>query len=122
MSQALFEQAAGGKHEARSAGTAPADDIHPQVLAVMRELGIDLSGRKPQKLSHDMAEWADILVTMGCGDQCPYVPGRRYIDWDLPDPSARPIDEVRAIRDEIKRRIQELINELEPTAAVSDHG
>ncbi len=122
MSQALFEQAAGGKHEARSAGTAPADDIHPQVLAVMRELGIDLSGRKPQKLSHDMAEWADIVVTMGCGDQCPYVPGRRYIDWDLPDPSARPIDEVRAIRDEIKRRIQELINELEPTAAVSDHG
>ncbi len=122
MSQALFEQAAGGKHEARSAGTAPADEIHPQVLAVMRELGIDLSGRKPQKLSHDMAEWADIVVTMGCGDQCPYVPGRRYIDWDLPDPSARPIDEVRAIRDEIKRRIQELINELEPTAAVSDHG
>ena len=115
MSQALFEQAAGGNHEARSAGTAPADDIHPQVLAVMRELGIDLSGRKPQKLSHDMAEWADIVVTMGCGDQCPYVPGRRYIDWDLPDPSARPIDEVRAIRDEIKRRIQELINELEHT-------
>jgi arsenate reductase (thioredoxin) len=116
MSQALFEQAARGKHEARSAGTAPADDIHPQVLEGMRELGIDLSDRKPQRLSRDMAEWADIVVTMGCGDQCPYVPGKRYIDWDLPDPAGRPIVEVRATREEIKRRVQDLVNKLEPAS------
>ena len=72
----------------------------------MNELGIDLTDRKPQLLTRDLAEWADIIVTMGCGDQCPFIPGKRYIDWDLPDPKGQPIDEVRATRDEIARRVR----------------
>ena len=79
----------------------------------MRELGIDLSDRRPQLLTRELAEQADIVVTMGCGDACPYIPGKRYIDWDLPDPKGRPIDEVRAIRDDIARRVQQLVTELE---------
>jgi arsenate reductase len=112
MSQALFEQAAHGKHTAASAGTTPADHVHPEVVAVMRELGIDLADRQPQLLTDQLAEQADIVVTMGCGDQCPYIPGRRYIDWDLPDPRAKPLDAVRTIRDEIARRVDSLIDEL----------
>lgn len=112
MSQALFERAAGGRHTAVSAGTTPADAIHPEVVEVMRELGIDLSDRKPQLLTRELAEHADVIVTMGCGDQCPYIPGKRYIDWDLPDPKGRPIDEVRATRDEIGRRVSRLIAEF----------
>ena len=113
MSQALFEAAADGRHEARSAGTTPAERTHPTVLEVMRELNIDLSDRVPQRITRELAEWADIVVTMGCGDECPFVPGVRYVDWDLPDPAGRPIDEVRATRDEIVRRVQALLNELE---------
>jgi arsenate reductase len=105
MSQALFAQAAGGAHRALSAGTTPADHVHPEVVTVMRELGIDISNRTPQLLTRELAEQADIVVTMGCGDQCPYVPGKRYIDWDLPDPSGQPLDTVRQIRDEIAIRV-----------------
>ena len=94
--------------EARSAGTTPAERVHPEVVEVMNELGIDLSQRKPQKLTQELAEWADVVVTMGCGDECPYIPGKRYIDWDLPDPKGLPIDEVRAIRDDIARRVVQL--------------
>ena len=112
MSEALFEAAAGGKHEARSAGTTPGDQVHPQVVEVMRELDIDLAGRRPQKLERDDAEWADVVVTMGCGDECPYIPGKRYLDWDLEDPKDRPVEEVRATRDEIARRIDGLLREL----------
>ena len=83
MSQGLFERAADGRHEARSAGTTPAEHVHPEVIEVMNELGIDLTDRTPQLLTRDLAEWADIIVTMGCGDQCPFIPGKRYIDWDL---------------------------------------
>jgi arsenate reductase (thioredoxin) len=79
----------------------------------MLELEIDLAGRTPQLLTRELAEWADIVVTMGCGDQCPYIPGRRYIDWDLPDPAGRPLDEVRASRDEIATRVNGLIAELD---------
>jgi arsenate reductase len=86
------------------------------VLEVMRGLGIDLSDRTPQLLTRELTEWADIVVTMGCGDRCPYVPGKRYIDWELPDPAGRPIDEVRSTRDEINRRVQDLITELDSTA------
>ena len=86
MSQALFEREAGGAHEARSAGTTPGERVHPEVVEAMRELGIDVSGRVPQKLTDDLAQWADVVVTMGCGDECPYIPGKRYIDWDLPRP------------------------------------
>ena len=113
MSQALFERAAAERHRALSAGTTPADHVHPEVVAVMQELGIDLSDRKPQLLTTELAEQADIVITMGCGDACPYIPHKRYIDWDLPDPKGRPISEVRATRDDIARRVKELVTDLE---------
>ena len=112
MSKALFERAAGGRHEAESAGTEPAERVHPEVVEAMREVGVDLSGRTPQKLSDELAEWADVIVTMGCGDACPYIPGKRYIDWDLPDPKGLPLDQVRALRDDIDRRTEALAAEL----------
>ena len=112
MSQALFERAAGGRHEAASAGTTPADRVHPEVVEAMREVGADLSGRRPQRLTREMAEAADVVVTMGCGDECPYVPGKRYVDWDLPDPKGRRIEDVRAIRDDIAGRVEALAGEL----------
>ena len=114
MSQALFERATQGAHDARSAGTRPATRIHPQVLEAMREVGFDLEGRTPQALTDELAAWADVVVTMGCGDECPYIPGKRYLDWDLPDPSGRPIEEVRRTRDEIARRVTDLAAELSP--------
>jgi arsenate reductase (thioredoxin) len=113
MSQALFERAAGGRHSALSAGTTPGDRVHPEVVEVMRELGIDLAGRKPRLLTRELAEQADVVVTMGCGDACPYIPGKRYLDWDLPDPSGRPVDEVRRTRDEIAERVENLLSELD---------
>lgn len=113
MSQALFERAADGRHEARSAGTTPGERVHPEVVEVMHELNIDLSDRTPQVLTGEMAQWADVVVTMGCGDECPFIPGARYIDWELPDPSGRPVDDVRGIRDEIADRIQGLLTELD---------
>lgn len=112
MSQALFERATKGRHTALSAGTTPGERVHPEVVEVMHELDIDLSHRKPQALTIGLAEQADVVVTMGCGDQCPYFPGKRYIDWDLPDPKGRPLAEVRATRDEIARRVAALITEL----------
>jgi arsenate reductase len=111
MSEALFELTADG-HEARSAGTTPGDRVHPEVVEVMKELGVDLEDRKPHKLSRADAEWADVVVTMGCGDECPYIPGKRYLDWELDDPKGRPVEEVRATRDEIKRRVEELAGQL----------
>jgi arsenate reductase (thioredoxin) len=116
MSQALFERAADGRHEARSAGTTPAERVHPEVGEAMARLGIDVAGRRPRALNTEDAEWADVVVTMGCGDECPYVPGKRYLDWDLPDPQGRPLDEVVATRDEIERRVGALVEELEAQA------
>ena len=113
MSRALFERAARGRHEADSAGTTPGDHVHPEVAEVMRELDVDVAGRTPQKLSGDLAEWAEVVVTMGCGDECPYIPGKRYIDWDLEDPKGQPIERVRAIRDDIAARIDALVAELD---------
>jgi arsenate reductase len=113
MSAALFERAAEGRHRALSAGTTPAQHVHPEVVSVMRELGIELAGRVPRELTRELAEQADVVVTMGCGDECPYIPGRRYVDWDLADPAGRPLDEVRATRDEIARRVFELVAELD---------
>ena len=101
MAEALFGSAAEGRHEARSAGTAPAAHVHPEVVAAMRELGVDLEGRVPHELDQTDAEWADVIVTMGCGDACPYIPGKRYVDWELQDPAGLPPEEVRRIRDEI---------------------
>ena len=113
MSEALFARAAGGRHEAASAGTMPSARVHPEVVEVMRELGIDLAGRVPQRITSELAERADVVVTMGCGDECPFVPGTRYLDWDLPDPEGRSLDEVRATRDEIARRVDALVAELD---------
>ncbi len=113
MSRALFERAAQGRHEADSAGTTPGERVHPEVVTAMGELGIDVSHRVPQPLTDELAQWADVVVTMGCGDECPYIPGKRYLDWDLPDPKGRPLEEVRATRDEIDRRVQQLLAELE---------
>jgi arsenate reductase len=118
MSAALFERASQGRHRALSAGSEadPAGRVHPEVVQVMHELGIDLSDRRPQRLSPELAEQADVVVTMGCGDACPFIPGKRYIDWELADPKGRPIEEVRSTRDDIARRVQQLVEELDGTA------
>ena len=117
MSQALFERAANGRHHALSAGTTPGDRVHPEVVEVMRELDINLANRTPQLLTRELAQQADVVITMGCGDACPFIPGKRYIDWDLTDPKGRPVKEVRAIRDEIARRVTQLLDELDATPA-----
>jgi arsenate reductase (thioredoxin) len=113
ISEALFERAAGGLHEARSAGTSPAARVHESVVTVMREEGIDLSGRKPQLLTTVLAQWADVVITMGCGDACPVIPGKRYVDWDLRDPSGLPVAQVRQIRDDISKRVGVLLESLD---------
>jgi len=113
MSEAFFQQLANGRHEARSAGTRPADRVHPIVAEAMREVGIDLAGNHPQKLTDDLAQWADVVVTMGCGDECPFIPGKRYIDWDLPDPAGQPLDQVRLVRDDIAARVRDLSRMLD---------
>jgi arsenate reductase (thioredoxin) len=117
ISAALFERAANGRHTTESAGTTPGEPVQPEVVEVMQEIGIDLSTKKPQKPTTELAGRADVVVTMGCGDACPYIPGKRYIDWDLPDPKGRPIDDVRELRDEIDRRLTELAAQLDSRAA-----
>ncbi len=114
MSQALFRGSVNDdRHRARSAGTTPADQVHAEVVDVMAELGLDLSRERPRELTRDLAEWADVVVTMGCGDACPYIPGKRYIDWQLDDPAGRSIEAVRRVRDEIGRRVDALILDLD---------
>ena len=113
MSAALFERAAGGRHQALSAGTTPAESVHPEVVQAMGELDVDLSDRVPRGLTREVAEQADVVVTMGCGDECPYIPGKRYLDWELPDPKGRPLSEVRETRDEIERRVAALVEDLD---------
>lgn len=110
MAAALFNQLADrGRAEAISAGTEPGPRVHPEVLAAMQEIGIDLSAARPQKLTDELAREAQLLITMGCGDQCPYVPGLRRDDWPLRDPKGQPIEEVRIIRDEIRARVEQLL-------------
>lgn len=112
MAAAFFNQLADrDKAEAVSAGTEPGLRVHPEVLAAMQEIGIDLSSAKPQKLTEELARDAQLLITMGCGDKCPYVPGLRRDDWPLRDPKGQPMDEVRAIRDEIRGRVQTLLGQ-----------
>ena len=113
MSQALFEKVAASRHEALSAGTTPASRVHPEVIEVMNEIGIDLTDRTPQLLTRELAERADLVVTMGCGDECPYIPGKKYIDWDLVDPAGQPVGKVREIRDDISKRVESLVAELD---------
>jgi protein-tyrosine-phosphatase len=115
MGRALFDRAAGARHTADSAGSIadPAGNVHPAVVTVMRELDIDLADRRPQPLSDALAERADVVVTMGCGDACPFIPGKRYLDWELPDPKGQSIERVRQTRDEIARRVEALVAELD---------
>jgi arsenate reductase len=117
ISEALFERAAGGRHQAQSAGTRPADRVHPEVAEAMRELGIELADRVPKRLERRQVKWADIVVTMGCGDECPYLPGKRYLDWELEDPKGKSPESVRATRDEIARRVEALIEEIDSADA-----
>ena len=118
MSAALFARAAGARHRALSAGTTPGNRVHPEVVAVMREPGfeIDLADCVPQLLTDALATEADVVVTMGCGDACPYIPGKRYLDWQLPDPKGQPITVVRGIRDDIAERVEQLVLELDRAA------
>jgi arsenate reductase (thioredoxin) len=111
MAQAFWERQGG---PGRSAGSDPARHVHPEVLEVMREVGIDLADRVPHRLDQADAEWADVVVTMGCGDACPFIPGKTYLDWDLQDPKGQGLESVRAIRDEIERRIGELAAQAAP--------
>ena len=112
IAERLFRAAANGRHEARSAGSAPGAAVHPQVLEALREVGLDASGHVPRKLDDEAVAWADVVVAT-CDDACPVVPGRRYVAWDLPDPKGRPLEEVRAIRDDIAGRVARLARELE---------
>ncbi|HWO15135.1 MAG TPA: heat-shock protein HtpX [Solirubrobacterales bacterium] len=113
IARALFDLAAIGAHVSRSAGSNPAERVHPEVVDVMRELGVDVSDRVPRKLDRADAEWADVVVTMGCGDACPFVPGKCYVDWQLDDPHGQPLERVREIRDEIDHRVGLLVAELD---------
>jgi arsenate reductase len=111
MAERLFRRAAGERHAARSAGSAPGAAVHPQVLEVLAELGIDASDHVPRKLDEEAIQWADVVVAT-CDDACPVVPGKRYVSWQLPDPKNKPLDEVRAIRDDIADRVRELATSL----------
>ena len=124
MSAALFDRCAQGRHRALAAGSEADPDgrVHPEVIDVMRELDIDLSDRRPVRLSAELAERADVVVTMGCGDACPFIAGKRYIDWELPDPAGRPLEEVRATRDEIAVRVHRLVEELDRAAVAPRDG
>lgn len=109
MAAAFANASAGGKLRAISAGTEPVDRVHPEVVEAMKEVGIDLSQARPQKLTPELAQTADLLVTMGCGDKCPYVPGLRIEDWPLEDPKGQPLARVREIRDDIRHRVESLL-------------
>jgi protein-tyrosine-phosphatase len=114
MAAALLDHYAQGTVRVRSAGSTPAAEINPAVVQAMAEVGLDLSKEFPKPLTDDAVRSADAVVTMGCGDACPIYPGKRYLDWELPDPAGRPLEEVRAIRDEIDRRVRALVSELAP--------
>ena len=113
IAEALFERGAGGRHHAQSAGTKPAARVHPEVANALSELGVDVTHRVPRALGRKDADWADVVVTMGCGDACPVVPGTCYVDWQLDDPAGRPAAEVRVIRDEVADRVEALLAELD---------
>ena len=117
MAAALLGHRAGGRVRVRSAGTAPAAEINPSVVEAMAEVGIDVTKAIPKRLTDEMAREADVVVLMGCGDACPVYSGKRYLDWDLPDPAGKAVEEVRPIRDEIDRRVGQLLEELVPAGA-----
>jgi arsenate reductase len=115
MAAALLDHHAAGAVRVRSAGSAPVETINPAVVAVMAELGLDLAGEVPKRLTTDTVQAADVVITMGCGDACPIFPGKRYLDWELDDPAGKTVAEVRPIRDEIDARVRRLLTELVPT-------
>jgi arsenate reductase (thioredoxin) len=112
MAAGFLRTMAGERVKVYSGGSEPADAVNPVAVAAMAERGIDIGAFQPQRWSDEAIRAADVVVTMGCGDECPYYPGTRYVDWELPDPAGRPIDEVRPIRDEIERRVRSLMDEL----------
>ncbi len=112
MAAALFERMGEGRIRVHSAGTEPAEQLHPPVVEAMREMGIDLASARPAALRDETVRSADVVITMGCGDTCPVYPGKRYEDWELADPAGRPIEEVREIRDQIELRVKELLDTL----------
>ncbi|MFM8944206.1 MAG: arsenate reductase ArsC [Actinomycetota bacterium] len=112
MAAGLLESLAGGRVEVRSAGSLPGDLVNPAAVAAMAEIGIDISGRRPRVLEAADVQDSDVVITMGCGDACPVFPGKRYLDWAVPDPAGQPLEAVRAIRDEIRVRVEQLVSEL----------
>lgn len=112
MAAALLERYAAGRIQVRSAGSAPAETVNPTVLEAMREIGIDLASAKPKLLDEDLVRLSDVVITMGCGDTCPFFPGKRYEDWDVEDPAGRDLATVRRIRDEIDARVRRLVTTL----------
>jgi arsenate reductase len=112
MAAALLMHLAGNRIEVRSAGTEPTDRLNPAVITAMSELGIDITARIPKLLTGEAVQSSDVVITMGCGDTCPYFPGVSYRDWKLPDPAGQPLETVRAIRDDVSRRVEALIAEL----------
>lgn len=116
MAERLFRRAAGGRHEASSAGSQPGARVHDAVLEALSEVGIDASDHVPRRLDDERVAWADVVVAT-CDDACPVIPGKRHIPWDLPDPKGRPLEEVRAIRDDIEARVDELVRELDAETA-----
>ena len=112
MAAGLLDHHAAGRVKLRSAGSTPADTLNPAVVAAMAEIGLDISHHHPKPLTAEAGRAADVIVTMGCGDACPVYPGKRYLDWELPDPAGQPLEVVRAIRADIERRVQALIDEL----------
>lgn len=112
LAAALVEHRARGRVVVRSAGTEPAEDLHPNIADTLAEVGVDASGAFPKPITDEVVQAADVVVTMGCGDACPVLPGRRYVDWDLPDPEGMPVEQVRALRDEVARRVDALVTEL----------
>jgi arsenate reductase (thioredoxin) len=117
MAAAMLDHAAAGRVRVTSAGSQPADQLNPAVVSAMAEIGLDISREFPKPLSDEKVQAADLVITMGCGDACPFYPGKRYLDWDLPDPAGLPVDAVRPIRDEIGRRVRALLAELDAGTA-----
>ena len=117
MAAALLDHRARGRVQVRSAGSTPADEVNPSVVRAMQEIGLDLSREFPKPLTDEYVRAADVVVTMGCGEACPIYPGKRYLDWDLPDPAGKELEEVRPIRDEIDRRVRDLLEQLVPAGS-----
>ncbi|MFM1790502.1 MAG: hypothetical protein RLZZ526_829 [Actinomycetota bacterium] len=112
MAAGFAREIGAGRVDVYSGGSEPADSVNPVAVGAMAEVGIDIAGFTPQRFTDELLDMVDVVVTMGCGDTCPFIPGKRYVDWPLDDPKGRPIEEVRRIRDEIKSRVEDLVSQL----------